>query len=82
MDVCIIGTGYVGLVAAACLSETGNNVTCIDSNPTIVDALNSGSVHIFEPGLEAMVKRNHDANRLKFIRCAFCLQLCWHTGKK
>ena len=55
MDVCIIGTGYVGLVAAACLSETGNNVTCIDSNPTIVDALNSGSVHIFEPGLEAMV---------------------------
>jgi UDPglucose 6-dehydrogenase len=66
MDVCIIGTGYVGLVAAACLAEMGNNVTCIDNNPRIVDALNAGKIHIYEPGLEPLVKRNHDEGRLKF----------------
>jgi UDPglucose 6-dehydrogenase len=66
MDVCIIGTGYVGLVAAACLAEMGNNVTCIDNNPKIVDALNSGRIHIYEPGLEPLVKRNHDEGRLQF----------------
>jgi UDPglucose 6-dehydrogenase len=66
MDVCIIGTGYVGLVAAACLAEMGNNVTCIDNNLKIVDALNAGKIHIFEPGLEPFVKRNHDEGRLKF----------------
>jgi len=66
MDVCIIGTGYVGLVAAACLAEMGNNVTCIDNNPNIVDSLNAGKIHIYEPGLEPLVKRNHDEGRLKF----------------
>jgi UDPglucose 6-dehydrogenase len=66
MDVCIIGTGYVGLVAAACLSEMGNNVTCIDNNPKIVDSLNAGKIHIFEPGLAPLVKRNHDEGRLRF----------------
>ncbi len=66
MDVCIIGTGYVGLVAAACLAEMGNNVTCIDKNPNIVDSLNDGKIHIYEPGLEPLVKRNHDEGRLKF----------------
>jgi UDPglucose 6-dehydrogenase len=66
MNVCIVGTGYVGLVAAACLAEMGNNVYCIDSNPKIVDRLNSGEVHIFEPGLEPLVKRNHQEGRLRF----------------
>ena len=66
MDVCIIGTGYVGLVAAACLAEMGNNVICIDKNPKIVDSLNAGKIHIYEPGLEPLVKRNHDEGRLKF----------------
>ncbi len=66
MDVCIVGTGYVGLVAAACLAEMGNNVICIDNNPQIVEALNAGRIHIFEPGLESIVKRNHDEGRLKF----------------
>ena len=65
MDVCIIGTGYVGLVAAACLAEMGNNVICIDSNPDIVSALSAGHVHIYEPGLEDMVKRNYQS-RLRF----------------
>nr|WP_319525824.1 NAD-binding protein [uncultured Desulfosarcina sp.] len=50
MNICIVGTGYVGLVAAACLSEMGNDVTCIDINPDVVDLLNSGKIHIFEPG--------------------------------
>ena len=66
MNVCIIGTGYVGLVAAACLAEMGNNVTCIDKNPAIVDALNNGKIHIYEPGLEPLVKRNHEEGRLNF----------------
>jgi UDPglucose 6-dehydrogenase len=66
MDVCIVGTGYVGLVAAACLAEMGNQVTCIDNNPAIVDSLNAGKIHIYEPGLEQLVKRNHDEGRLKF----------------
>ena len=66
MEVCIIGTGYVGLVAAACLAEMGNNVTCIDNNPKIVDSLNAGRIHIYEPGLEPLVRRNHDEGRLQF----------------
>jgi UDPglucose 6-dehydrogenase len=66
MNVCIVGTGYVGLVAAACLAEMGNNVCCIDSNPIIIEQLNNGKVHIFEPGLEPLVKRNHQEGRLKF----------------
>ena len=66
MNVCIIGTGYVGLVSAACLAEMGNFVTCIDVNQQIVDQLNEGRIPIFEPGLEPLVKRNHHEGRLKF----------------
>ena len=66
MNICIVGTGYVGLVAAACLSEMGNDVTCIDINPDVVDLLNSGKIHIFEPGLESLVSRNAAQGRLKF----------------
>ena len=66
MNVCIVGTGYVGLVAAACLAEMGNDVTCIDVNPEIIDHLNAGKIHIFEPGLESLVARNAAEGRLKF----------------
>lgn len=66
MKICIAGTGYVGLVTAACFAEMGNNVTCVDVNQAIVDKLNSGSVHIYEPGLEAMVQRSHADGRLIF----------------
>jgi UDPglucose 6-dehydrogenase len=66
MNVCIVGTGYVGLVAAACLAEMGNDVHCIDVNQTIIDRLNEGKIHIYEPGLEPLVKRNHQEGRLKF----------------
>ncbi len=66
MNVCIVGTGYVGLVSAACFAEMGNDVVCVDVNPKIVESLSAGKVHIFEPGLEEMVKRNYAEGRLKF----------------
>ncbi|WP_319409014.1 UDP-glucose/GDP-mannose dehydrogenase family protein [uncultured Desulfosarcina sp.] len=66
MNICIIGTGYVGLVAAACLAEMGNDVVCIDVNPKIIDRLKAGKVHIFEPGLESLVTRNIAEGRLTF----------------
>ena len=66
MHLCVVGTGYVGLVAAACFAEMGNHVICVDSNPTVVDTLNSGKIHIFEPGLEDIVQQNVDQERLHF----------------
>ena len=66
MRICIIGTGYVGLVTAACFAEMGNTVSCVDVNPKVVESLKKGIVHIYEPGLAAMVKRSHDDGRLSF----------------
>lgn len=66
MNVCIVGTGYVGLVSAACFAEMGNTIHCVDVNPKVVETLESGKVHIFEPGLEDLVKRNTEQGRLHF----------------
>lgn len=66
MNLCIVGTGYVGLVSAACFAEMGNVVTCVDVNPKVVERLRAGSVHIFEPGLEDLVRRNAVGERLRF----------------
>lgn len=66
MKVCVVGTGYVGLVSAACFAEMGNTVTCVDVNPNIVNSLKNGVIHIFEPGLELMVKQNYSDGRLVF----------------
>ncbi|MBI5520756.1 MAG: UDP-glucose/GDP-mannose dehydrogenase family protein [Desulfovibrio sp.] len=66
MNVCIVGTGYVGLVTAACLSEMGNHVRCVDANPAVVETLRAGRIHIFEPGLEELVRRNTAEGRLVF----------------
>ncbi len=66
MNICIVGTGYVGLVSAACFAEMGNMVQCVDVNPSVVELLRSGQVHIYEPGLESMVRRNYAEGRLSF----------------
>jgi UDPglucose 6-dehydrogenase len=66
MKVTIFGTGYVGLVTGACLAEMGNDVVCVDVDQAKVDGLCNGVIPIFEPGLEAIVKRNHAAGQLNF----------------
>jgi len=62
----MIGTGYVGLVTGTCLAEVGNDVLCLDVDARKIDILNGGGVPIHEPGLEAMVRRNAAAGRLRF----------------
>jgi len=66
MNVCIVGTGYVGLVSAACYAEMGNDVCCVDVDPGVVNTLKNGKIHIYEPGLESIVKRNVEDGRLNF----------------
>lgn len=66
MHICIVGTGYVGLVTAACFAEMGNNVVCVDINPEVVRRLEAGYIHIYEPGLDVLVMRNHKDGRLVF----------------
>ncbi|MDH4051022.1 MAG: UDP-glucose/GDP-mannose dehydrogenase family protein [Rubrivivax sp.] len=66
MKVTVIGTGYVGLVTGACLSEMGNHVVCLDVDARKIDILNRGGIPIHEPGLEAIVARNRAAGRLQF----------------
>lgn len=66
MRVCMIGTGYVGLVTGACFAENGNEVWCVDSDESKIVALQSGRIPIYEPGLEDIVKRNISQGRLHF----------------
>ncbi len=65
-EICVIGVGYVGLVTAACLADLGNYVACLDISEAKIGQLKSGKLPIFEPGLEEIVRRNHDAGRLWF----------------
>src|SRR5215216_1469496 len=66
MKIAVIGTGYVGLVAGACFAESGNDVVCVDKDEAKVRLLRRGRMPIYEPGLEEMVKRNRQENRLTF----------------
>lgn len=64
--ICVIGTGYVGLVTGTCFSDMGNHVTCVDIVPEKVERLKQGLLPIYEPGLQEMVERNMRASRLRF----------------
>ncbi len=66
MKITMIGTGYVGLVTGACFAEVGNDVLCVDVDARKIGILNDGGIPIHEPGLEAMVRRNVEAGRLRF----------------
>jgi UDPglucose 6-dehydrogenase len=86
MNVCVIGTGYVGLVTGACLAEIGHHVVCMDDDATKVEFLLNGGMPIYEPHLEAMVKRTATAGRLQFttnaaeaVRDAAVIFICVNT---
>ncbi len=66
MNICVIGSGYVGLVTGACLADFGLNVTCVDNDKNKIDKLNKLEIPIFEPGLKELIEKNSNEGRLKF----------------
>ena len=66
MNICMVGTGYVGLVTGACLADFGMDVTCIDKDETKIALLKKGVSPIYEPGLEELIHKNAQAKRLHF----------------
>jgi len=66
MKIAVVGTGYVGLVLGACLAENGNTVICVDKDESKVATLKAGRMPIYEPGLEEIVRRNDQEDRLSF----------------
>ena len=66
MKLCMIGTGYVGLVSGVCFSDLGNTVICVDNDENKIKDLNNGKIPIYEPGLEEVLKKNYKQKRLTF----------------
>lgn len=66
MNICMVGTGYVGLVTGACLADFGMHVVCVDKDEAKIEALQRGHIPIYEPGLEEIVGKNERAGRLRF----------------
>jgi UDPglucose 6-dehydrogenase len=66
MKITVIGTGYLGLVTGACLSDAGIDVTCVDIDQNKIDGLKNCILPIYKPGLEEIVKRNYKKGRLNF----------------
>jgi len=66
MNICVVGSGYVGLVSGTCLAELGHQVICIDNDEAKIAALKRGEVPIYEPGLKELIKKNVASGRLRF----------------
>src|SRR3989344_1093406 len=89
MKITIIGTGYVGLTSAACLAELGHEIMCLDIDSSKITKLESGIIPFFEPGLDQLVKKNIQKNKLLFttnsetaIKCSEAIFNCVGTPSK
>ena len=64
--ICVVGTGYVGLVSGACMADFGHHVCCVDIDAARIESLRRGEIPFYEPGLDRLVLTNTDSGRLRF----------------